>query len=328
MTGRWRPLPGTLDPEVAYLVGVLRELKDRSGLSLAALGAKTAYSKSSWERYLNGAKLPPRHAVESLGRLVGEPVERLLALWERAEVRWSGRAAAPRSAVPQEPAAQPRPAGRSGAAAQPGSPTTAGPVQPGSPTTAGPVPGPAYRRERNRPPGWVWAAVAGCAGVAVLAAVTRPLGVLGGSAPSGSPTPPGYSVGCRGTQCAGGDPEAMACAIDAASYAKLRVAATYLELRISDQCRAAWARVSHSTVGERVLVMDTDGRTEAVTVPDDAATARYVHTPMITADRHSQVRACVEPRGGVRQCTPWGASSPGSVPPAAHPPASPLSSAR
>jgi hypothetical protein len=153
MTGRWRPLPDSLDPEVAYLVGVLRELKDRSGLSLAALGAKTAYSKSSWERYLNGAKLPPRHAVEALGRLVGEPVERLLALWERADARWSGRAA-----ETQPSAAEPEPV-----ATEPG-------------------PDPAFRRG-PRPPGWVFTALAACAVAAVLAALARPLGIPGASAP-------------------------------------------------------------------------------------------------------------------------------------------------
>ncbi|NMH96487.1 helix-turn-helix domain-containing protein, partial [Pseudonocardia acidicola] len=107
MTGRWRPLPAALDPDVAYLVGLLRELKDRSGLSLAALAAQTPYSKSSWERYLNGATLPPRHAVEALGRLAGEPADRLLALWEQAETRWSGRAATAQPSTVQPPAAEP-----------------------------------------------------------------------------------------------------------------------------------------------------------------------------------------------------------------------------
>src|SRR5262249_44702731 len=94
MTSRWRPLPDTLPPDIAYLVGLLRELQDRSGLSLAALAAKTPYSKSSWDRYLNGITLPPRAAVQDLAQLSGEPTERLLALWERVETSWSGRAAA------------------------------------------------------------------------------------------------------------------------------------------------------------------------------------------------------------------------------------------
>ncbi|WP_256090352.1 helix-turn-helix domain-containing protein, partial [Actinacidiphila rubida] len=41
----------------------LRVLTDRTGLSLSALAHRTPYSKSSWERYLNGKALPPQHAV-------------------------------------------------------------------------------------------------------------------------------------------------------------------------------------------------------------------------------------------------------------------------
>lgn len=59
-------------------------MKDHSGLSLAALAAKTAYSKSSWERYLNGKKLPPKGAVEALAHVCGTEPTRLLALREVA----------------------------------------------------------------------------------------------------------------------------------------------------------------------------------------------------------------------------------------------------
>jgi transcriptional regulator with XRE-family HTH domain len=87
----WKDLPDTLDPSMRQLVTELRRLKDRSRLSLAALALRTAYSKSSWERYLNGAKLPPRQAVEALCGIAGAPPARLLALWELAETAWSGR---------------------------------------------------------------------------------------------------------------------------------------------------------------------------------------------------------------------------------------------
>lgn len=79
-------------PERARLTAALRELKDRTGLSLAALAARTAFSKSSWDRYLKGTTLPPRTAVTDLCRLAGEPEGRCLALWEIAESESSGRA--------------------------------------------------------------------------------------------------------------------------------------------------------------------------------------------------------------------------------------------
>ncbi|MER6123189.1 DUF2690 domain-containing protein [Streptomyces sp. NPDC001795] len=63
----------------------LRELKERTGLSLAALAARTPYSKSAWHRYLKGIQRPPRSAVEALARLAGADPASVLALWEAAE---------------------------------------------------------------------------------------------------------------------------------------------------------------------------------------------------------------------------------------------------
>ncbi|POX60390.1 hypothetical protein C3492_26940 [Streptomyces sp. Ru62] len=63
----------------------LRELKDGTGLSLAALAARTPYSKSAWHRYLTGAQRPPRPAVEALIRLARVDPDAVLALWEATE---------------------------------------------------------------------------------------------------------------------------------------------------------------------------------------------------------------------------------------------------
>ncbi|MER5748410.1 DUF2690 domain-containing protein [Streptomyces sp. NPDC002088] len=67
------------------LVARLRELKDLTGLSLAALAARTPYSKSAWHRYLTGGKRPPRSAVEALIRLAGVDAGPVMALWEAAD---------------------------------------------------------------------------------------------------------------------------------------------------------------------------------------------------------------------------------------------------
>ncbi|MFI9808797.1 XRE family transcriptional regulator [Streptomyces sp. NPDC052301] len=83
------------------LVAELRELKDGTGLSLAALAARTPYSKSAWHRYLSGGTLPPRQAVEALCGLAGTDPEAVLALWDAAE------AAAPAD-PPEEAAARGR----------------------------------------------------------------------------------------------------------------------------------------------------------------------------------------------------------------------------
>ncbi|MFG3017022.1 helix-turn-helix domain-containing protein [Streptomyces sp. NPDC048254] len=102
---RWQPLPATLPGEARQLVEQLRVLKGRTGLSLAELARRTAYSKSSWQRYLSGDRLPPRSAAQVLCRLGGGDQTRLLALWELAEQAWPQGASEP----PEEPVPIPEP---------------------------------------------------------------------------------------------------------------------------------------------------------------------------------------------------------------------------
>ncbi|WP_455678935.1 helix-turn-helix domain-containing protein [Streptomyces achromogenes] len=92
---RWKELPDMHDQRIRQLFVQLRRLKDRSGMSLTSLAAKTGYSRSSWERYLNGKALPPRQAVEELARATGADPTRLLALHEVAEEVWQQRVPAP-----------------------------------------------------------------------------------------------------------------------------------------------------------------------------------------------------------------------------------------
>ncbi|MCK1794896.1 helix-turn-helix domain-containing protein [Streptomyces sp. XM4193] len=82
---RWKALPSALDPRTRQLVVRLRELKDHSGLSGSALASRTGYSRSSWDRYLNGRTLPPVGAIEALAGVCGEDPARLLALRDVAQ---------------------------------------------------------------------------------------------------------------------------------------------------------------------------------------------------------------------------------------------------
>ncbi|MEW2305361.1 helix-turn-helix transcriptional regulator [Streptomyces sp. NPDC006655] len=96
--GGWQPLPQGLPPEVRHFVEHLRLLKDDTGLSLVALGARTAYSKSSWQRYLNAVQPPPRQAVVALCRVAGladADAERHAVRWELAVQAWPRPATAP-----------------------------------------------------------------------------------------------------------------------------------------------------------------------------------------------------------------------------------------
>ncbi|MFD8420672.1 helix-turn-helix domain-containing protein [Streptomyces sp. NPDC059466] len=110
--GAWQPLPEELPAEVRHFVEQVRLLKDSTGLSLVALGARTAYSKSSWQRYLNATQPPPRQAVAALCRvagLTGAEAERYGVRWELAVRVW------PREPTPSRlPVGGPAPEGHDG----------------------------------------------------------------------------------------------------------------------------------------------------------------------------------------------------------------------
>ena len=106
----WQSLPADLPPEVAHFVEQLRLLKDRTGLSLVALGERTAYSKSSWHRYLNATQPPPRQAVVALCRVAGTDAERFCVRWELAVRAWPRTVAPVPTPVPT-PVPAPAPAG-------------------------------------------------------------------------------------------------------------------------------------------------------------------------------------------------------------------------
>lgn len=61
---------------------------------MQALAARTGYSRSSWDRYLNGRALPPQQAVDALARACDLDPARLLALHEVALHEMPGDSAA------------------------------------------------------------------------------------------------------------------------------------------------------------------------------------------------------------------------------------------
>lgn len=86
---RWKALPDELDPQVREFASQLRLLVDRSGLSVAAVADRTGYSKTSWERYLNGRLLAPKGAIVALAEVTGTNPVHLATMWELAERAWS-----------------------------------------------------------------------------------------------------------------------------------------------------------------------------------------------------------------------------------------------
>ncbi|MEN3586168.1 DUF2690 domain-containing protein [Streptomyces sp. ZYX-F-203] len=86
---RWKALPEELDPQIKEFAGQLRRLVDRNDLSIAALADATGYSRTSWERYLNGRLLAPKGAIVALAEVTGTSPIHLTTLWELAERAWS-----------------------------------------------------------------------------------------------------------------------------------------------------------------------------------------------------------------------------------------------
>lgn len=268
--------------EHARLAAALRELRAGAGLSLAALAERTAYSKSSWERYLNGKSLPPRQAVQELCRLANEPDGRLLALWEIAESHWSGRAVAPAPAPPADESPHPQPQQ--------------------SPTPAG-----TERRRLGR-------------GRLLLALVSAYTVIVGGAAallflllpdseaqedePPPASIPFSLAPQCHGAACEGRDPMRLICGLGPDTLASHRTATgAHVELRYSKKCGASWARTWGTEIGDR-LDVTAGGPTHGVRIgnKDDAAT--FIYTEMTEVRPGSIVRACFRPASadGEREC--------------------------
>ncbi|MBR8643114.1 DUF2690 domain-containing protein [Streptomyces tuirus] len=259
--------PGELPPERARLASALRELRTGTGLSLAALATKTTFSKSSWERYLNGRTLPPRQAVQELCRLGGVPEARCLALWELAESEWSGRTAAAPPADPTAVEVRPAATGKGRLMAVLAS---------------------------------VCALAAGGLSVALVFLAGQATDSRPAPPPSAAPTPR-----CRGLSCEGMSPMAMKCGTTPLTLASHRTSTgAHLELRYSDTCEAGWARMWSTRVGDRLELTRTSGnRPHSARITDGIAAQSYIFTPMTEAHPGTTVRACFRPMtGGDREC--------------------------
>ncbi|MGI5197261.1 helix-turn-helix domain-containing protein [Streptomyces sp. CA-288835] len=286
-TGTTRTTPS---PERVRLAAALRELKARTGLSLAGLAERTAYSKSSWDRYLSGKALPPRQAVQDLCRLAREPDGRCLALWEIAESGWSGRAMDGAGAGP-----------RTGAG------TGAAPIPAPAPNldpTAAPAPKEGIRAGRKRAVMAVLASVCAVAVASVAAALLLPPREEAEPPSSRSASPASSAPGprCRGNACEAKDPRHMKCR-DADSLAVRRTATgAWVELHYSEKCGASWARTWGTRVGDR-LEMTAGGPLRTADISDDVDAESYVMTDMAATRPGVTLRACLlAASGGAKQC--------------------------
>ncbi|MGW5371496.1 DUF2690 domain-containing protein [Streptomyces sp. NPDC004009] len=281
MANRWAHLPEALPRDVRRLTHELRELKDRSGLSLQTLAQQTTFSKSSWERYLNGKALPPKQAVLALGDITGSEPARLTAMWEDAKTAWndSGRAA-------------PRAAG-----------TDTGPTVPAVHHDSAPATRPVLLT-RLAGPKWavlIAAALVACAIGGALVVRDQPSGKPSSAEAGAAATAPAHRLEttCFEDSCTTKDPKQTGCAGDAWTAALTRFHGVYVELRYSDACKAAWGRISWGHPGDIAEVVTGHAKPLRERVHYDTD----VYTPMTAAVTPAAARACTTLTSGRRGCT-------------------------
>jgi hypothetical protein len=110
-------------------------------------------------------------------------------------------------------------------------------------------------------------------------------------------------VKCQGAGCAGEDPEAMGCGGQRATTGRsVTVGTAVLEVRFSEVCGAAWARVTGGATGDTVTVSAKGGPERKAEVGQDPD----AYTPMVAARRGQDAKACITPGGpggGRARCT-------------------------
>ncbi|MFE7481200.1 DUF2690 domain-containing protein [Streptomyces sp. NPDC057552] len=114
---------------------------------------------------------------------------------------------------------------------------------------------------------------------------------------------------CLEFECRDKDSQRMGCHIGAWTSAATWSGRTYIELRYSPRCRAAWARITDAHVDDTARVESSRGvsNERSVTYENDT------YSPMIEAPYPASARACGVIKGK-ETCTPSGGPSP--MPPA------------
>ncbi|KUO12003.1 helix-turn-helix domain-containing protein [Streptomyces sp. DSM 15324] len=298
---RWRDLPDELDPQMREFAELLRRVVDRAGLGVGAVADRTGYSRTAWEKYLDGRLLAPRGAVVALAEATGTPSADLVAVWTSAERAWSTARLRQERTVDDARVVRARAAGAFGPPPRPAA--GAGP-----PPGPAPAAGGAGRARTRRPVRYL--AVA--AGVLVLAAGAfllthavlpgRTAGAPGPPSPSArtSPAlPPG--VRCAGAGCTGKDAERMGCTGDLVTTASSAVVGTAVaEVRYSKMCGAAWGRITRAVPGDVVRVT-VGSHEETGTITGTGETIAY--TPMIAVRDPEDAKACAVLASGAQGCT-------------------------
>ncbi|MFD8063291.1 DUF2690 domain-containing protein [Streptomyces cyaneofuscatus] len=325
----WKALPEEIDPHIREFASQLRLIVERSGLNITALADRTGFDETSWERYLSGRNLPPRRAVVALADATDTPQHHLTAMWELAE-RVHSFDAYGSDAYGSDPY-RPDPYGTDPHDSDPHRTDGRAPFVPSQRGTVPPV---TQQRQGGRQADAQRGGVSGRAtggrsnaitlAVGAAAAVIVIVGALmlapsgdepAKAAPPAAPTseaptseapteepapeqPAG--VECQGAECAGQNPDEMGCGGDhARTVSTAQVGAARVEVRYSEVCSAAWARLTEAGAGDTVTI--TGGA--AADAQNGAVTVTEAYTPMVAVRKAADAKACATLTAGTKGCT-------------------------
>ncbi|MGW1207086.1 DUF2690 domain-containing protein [Streptomyces cyaneofuscatus] len=317
----WKALPEELDPHIREFASQLRLIVDRSGLNITALADRTGFDETSWERYLSGWTLPPRRAVVALADATGTPQHHLTAMWELAERVHSFDAYGSDPYPPHPYGTDPhRTDGRA-----PFVPSQRGTVPPvpeqrqgGRQTDAQRGGGGSGRATGGRSNAITLAVGAAGAVIVIVGALMlapsgdepakaaatappAPTAAPTSEAPTEEPAPEQPAgVECQGADCAGQNPDEMGCGGDhARTVSTAQVGAARVEVRYSEVCSAAWARLTEAGTGDTVTI--TGGA--AADAQNGAVTVTEAYTPMVAVRKAADAKACATLTAGTKGCT-------------------------
>ncbi|WP_028801396.1 helix-turn-helix domain-containing protein [Streptomyces sp. 142MFCol3.1] len=256
-------------------VAELRLLRSRTGLSLAALAARTPYSKSAWHRYLAGTKVPPLSAVEALAALAGAEPGHLRDLHQSAV-----RSAARKDGADPGDASRESGGHPAGTATAPSPSPSPSPSRASSSGTAGAL------ARRSALPVCILLAMAVAAVVAAAATSGHVSPRSGGVA---------FSTRCGGASCQGRLPEDVACDRDARTESTVTDTSYAVRLRYSPSCGTAWSEVRARTSEPRELSVRSGQDVLSAAYPGDGPAGST--SPMLAVHSPEGVEACAEVAG-------------------------------
>ncbi|WP_127464781.1 XRE family transcriptional regulator [Streptomyces sp. B27] len=107
-------------------------------------------------------------------------------------------------------------------------------------------------------------------------------------------------VECRGDECAGRNPDAMGCGGEyARTVTTTAIGNARVEVRYSEVCSAAWARLTEAGPGDTVTITGS----AAAAAQNGRVSVREAYTPMVAVEKAADAKACATLTSGTKGCT-------------------------